>query len=144
MTYNSVASPQAIPGVAPETLYVSIEDPSHIGSGTLHVDTDATNFNSSGFTKVGKIFISDIVTGGSSSTPVTPSGQPARQQYDLTPTPDGTNTTFTIVGGIPTGPYIDVYVRGLLQNREVDYVLLSNQVVFSQAPPVNTPIWTVF
>ena len=144
VTYNSVASPQTIPGTAPEILYVSIEDPSHSGSGTLHVDTDPTNFNSSGFTRVGKIFINDITTGGSTSIPITPQGQPSRQNYDLMPAPDNNETTFTIVHGIPSGPYVDVYVNGALQNPETDYVLLSNQIVFSQAPKATDRIWAVF
>lgn len=125
----SPASPQVIPGVPPEIIYVSIQDPSHTGSGTLFVDTTSTRFNTNGFTKVGQLFINDISTGGANSQV-----QGQRNIYTVLPVPDGVATAFLIQNGIPPGPYVDAYVNGILQTPGVNYTLTGNQVNFTSPP----------
>lgn len=137
ITYAGPYGPVAIPGVAPETLYVSVQDPQHTGTGTLFVDQTATNFNSSGFTKLAQLFIPDTVTGGAQQQTAT------RNMYGMTPAPNGTNQIF-IIKAFPPVPYVDVYVNGVLQDPSTHYTLLGNQVTFTQAPQTGDDLEAVF
>lgn len=137
VTYVGPFGPSTIPGTTPETIFVSIQDPQLTGSGTLFVDTTDANYNSSGFVKIGKLFINDISTGGAS--PQTPQ----RNIYGVTPAPDGSNKVF-LIKGFPPGPYADINVNGVLQTPGVHYVLLGNQITFTQAPKANADIEAVF
>lgn len=137
VSYAGPYGPVTIPGTTPETIFVSVQDPQHTGTGSLFVDTDSHNYNSSGFTKIGQLFIKDTSTGG--AAPQTAQ----RNMYPVTPAPDGTNLVFLITA-FPTGPYVDVYINGVLQDPTVHYLLIGNQLNFTQAPQSGDDIKVVF
>lgn len=66
-----------------------------------------------------------------------PSTLTGRNLYLLSPAADGTVSDFTIVGGAPSTPYIDVFAAGLFQSETVDYDLsfVSGKWTISFAAP---------
>lgn len=71
-----------------------------------------------------------------------------RGQYTVTPAATGSITTFQIIGGSPSSPYIDVFVNGLFKAESIDYSFqyVSGQwtVTFAIAPPAAASIVTIF
>lgn len=141
VVYSGLTSPQAIPaGPFPLTLYVSVFDPSHTGTGPVHVDTNQTNFNTAGYTRVGQIVIADVSSGGA-----TASSPGQRNMYATSPAPDGSRTIFGIVGGTPSTSYIDVYINGIIQAPSgAGYSFASGQIVFVNPPLPGDVIQVVF
>jgi hypothetical protein len=74
-----------------------------------------------------------------------------RQQFTLTPTPNGTTTTFSFPSVSPQGSYVDIYNNGVLQNTGsgaanyyLDIVNGVYSVVFNTAPASGVTLTSVF
>jgi len=131
------------PTVTPQGIYADIYD----GNGVFQAPSTKYNL--------------DITNGAYSvvfaSAPVTPviavfdpSVNSGRQAYQLTPAADGSTTSFTIINGVPSTPYIDVYKAGLFQMVGSSYAYTLNylngawMVVFAAAPTSGNSLEVVF
>lgn len=100
----------------------------------------------SGLTGGGSVQLGGTVTLATSNSS---SISTARNNYAVTPTPDGTISEFTIVGAaVPVPPYIDVYVNGLLQDSDT-YIISGQTVSFQNSsgtlpPPSGALVYVVY
>src|SRR6266850_1327136 len=88
-----------------------------------------------------------VPIGGSVTLSASGGSQNSRKAYSVTPAPDGSFQTFTIVG-FPSGLsllYADVYVNGILQTLNTNYTFPSpGSILFSTAPASGDVIDVVF
>jgi hypothetical protein len=92
--------------------------------------------------------INTAPSGGSSIYVVFSDPVDFREQFTLSPAPDGTNTTFTFPSALPQGSYVDVFVNGSIRYVGVDYYLNivngAYSIEFTTAPAIGTSLTTVF
>lgn len=80
--------------------------------------------------------------GGGGGSPV-----PTRNMYALSPAADGVTTDFTIVGGTPSGTYVDCFVGGIFQTPVTNYVFTPSNpspIHFTTAPAVSDILEVAF
>jgi hypothetical protein len=88
-----------------------------------------------------------VSIGGSITLSASGGAQASRKAYAVSPSPDGSFQTFTIVG-FPPGLsllYADVYINGLLQTINTNYTFpVQGSILFSTAPLTGDVIDVVF
>lgn len=93
-------------------------------------------------------FLSAPASGASLVAVFDASVNSGRSQYTVTPAANGAVTTFQIIGGAPSSPYIDLFAGGLFQAEGIDYsfqfVSGNWTVTFTVAPATSTVIVPIF